>query len=289
MVEERTDTVEAAGGVRIFYRYREAERARASVLMVHGLGEHSGRYDALGDALTRADIDVCAVDLRGHGRSQGRRGHARAFDLFLRDLDRVRRRARVGRPAVPAFLIGHSLGGLVVGRYVQEFGFPALAGAVLVAPFVAVATEPPAWKTRLAAAADALVPALTLDHGLRTSDMLRDPAERDAYEGDPLVHRRLSVRLWSEMMREADRLCRQAEQTRTALLFQLAGTDRIVSTAASRRLVGRLSGPVAVREYPEAYHALYHDPASTVAIADLIDWLDERLAGGAGAEGAALV
>jgi alpha-beta hydrolase superfamily lysophospholipase len=289
MADERTGTVETAGGLRIFFRCREADASRGSVLVIHGLGEHSGRYGALADALVSAGVDTYAMDLRGHGRSQGRRGHADSFDRLLQDVDRVRRRVRMGRPAVPAFILGHSLGGLVVGRYVQEFGFPSLAGAVLVAPLLDLAMEPPAWKTRLARVADRLAPALTVDNELRTAEVFRDPEEQDRYDRDPLVHRRLSVRLWSEIRRAAALLLRRAEHTRVPFLLQLPGADRVVSSPASRAMASRLAGSVTVSDYPEAYHGLYHDPSSGTALGDLVEWLEPRLAGGVSAAGEGLV
>jgi len=283
MTEERTGTLEAAGGARLFFRSREAKGARGRLIAVHGLGEHSGRYDRVASWVTAAGLDFYALDLRGHGRSQGRRGHTRSFDRLLSDLDRFRRRTGNGGSNLPTFLFGHSLGGLIVGRYVQEFGFPSLAGAVLVAPFVDLAMSPPAWKLRLSDLANRLAPSLTMNDDISPDMLFRTAEERTERERDPLVHDRISARLWSEMRQQARILVQRAGQSRTPFLIQLAGADRVVSTAASQDFATRLGGDTRVIVYEEAYHDLYRDPAAGRAADDLATWLDDKLEGEGGA------
>lgn len=273
MTAGRSGSIEGAGGTRLHYRHQPVDDPAGRILAVHGLGEHSGRLDRLAECASGLRMDYQALDLRGHGRSDGRRGHARTIDLLLEDLDRFRRSADAGRPSLPTVWLGHSLGALLVGRYVQEFGFPGLAGAVLVAPFVRVALQPPAWKVRLGAVADRILPTLTLDNEIRADMLFRTPDEARAWREDPLVHQRISARLWGEMQRHAAVLVRRASQSRTPMLIQIAGDDRVVSVEAGRDFVSRLGGKVRVREYDGAFHDLYHDPASDEALADLAEWL----------------
>jgi alpha-beta hydrolase superfamily lysophospholipase len=289
VIPERTGTIEGAGGVRLFFRIREPDDPRGRLLAVHGIGEHSGRFDRVADSALAAGLTFCAMDMRGHGRSQGRRGHARSFDRLLQDLDRFRLRSGDGGSNGPIFLLGHSLGALVVGRYVQEFGFPDLAGAILVAPFVGLAMQPPVWKLRLGEMADRLAPALTLDNGIRSEDLFRQAEERELYDRDPLVHHRISSRLWGEMRRNSAVLMRKAEQSRTPYLFQIPGDDRVVSSMASRELADRLGGESRVLEYDGAFQDLYHDAVGERASTDLVGWLRQRLDDGARAEGGGAV
>lgn len=289
MIQERTGTVEGAGGVRLFFRIREPIDSRGRLLVVHGIGEHSGRYDRVADSALAAGLTFCAMDLRGHGRSQGRRGHARSFERLLQDLDRFRHRSGNGGSTGPIFLLGHSLGALIVGRYVQEFGFPDLAGAILVAPFVGLAMQPPAWKLRLGEMADRLAPALTLDNGIRSEDLFREAGEREMYDRDPLVHHRISSRLWGEMRRNSAVMMRKAGQSRAPYLVQIPGDDRVVSSMASRELADRLGGENRVLEYDGAFHDLYHDSAGERASTDLVGWLRQLLDDRARTEGAGTV
>jgi len=283
MTGERTGTLEVAGGVRLFFRSCEVDGPRGRLLAVHGLGEHSGRYGRLASCAEAAGLDFYALDLRGHGRSQGRRGHANSFDRLLSDLDRFRRRTGSGDSRLPTFIFGHSLGGLIVGRYVQEFGFPNFAGAILVAPFLDLAMRPPAWKLRLSDLANRLTPSITMDNGIRAEMLFRTAEERTAHGRDPLLHQRISARLWSEMRSQARVLVRRAGQSRTSFLIQLPGDDRVVSTAASWEFSTGLGGEARVIEYEDAYHDLYRDPVADRAATDLASWLEERLEAGGGA------
>ncbi|MFQ5890906.1 MAG: alpha/beta hydrolase [Gemmatimonadota bacterium] len=274
MAEESHGYVKGVGGLRLFYRAWEIRDPRATVLLVHGLGEHSGRYEGVARALNAAGFSAYGLDLRGHGRSQGRRGHVRAFEHLLQDVDRLRRRV-CSYDAVhcPTFLLGQSLGGLVTLRYLQEYGCPSLRGAVAVAPFIRLTMEVPAWKFRFGRLADRLAPAITLDNELRPEVLFREDAEREAYRSDPLVHRRISARLWAEMLRNAKRLVDREQRIGVPVLFQLPGTDLVVDSAASEALSDRISTSCDVRVYSEAYHDLYHDPEAEHGLSDAASWL----------------
>ncbi len=277
MTEPAVGFLEGTGGVRVFYRAWEVLEPVGSVLFVHGLGEHGGRYQRLADVVGALGLDLYAVDLRGHGRSQGRRGHVTDFTCFLRDLDRLRRRA--GREATgrATFLVGHSLGGLVVGRYAEAFAPDGLRGVVFVAPFVETEMQIPGWKRSLGAATDRLVPALTMENGLRVEELFRREPDQRAYADDPLVHRRISARLWGEMQRASVQLLADAHRLRVPVLLQLAGCDTVVSNSASRDFGARLAVRPEVIEYQDAYHALYFDPLAEESLADLSVWLKQRL------------
>lgn len=264
----------------MFYRAWEVRDPIGSVLFVHGLGEHGGRYERLARVVATLDLDLFAIDLRGHGRSQGRRGHVREFTCFLRDLDRLRRRA--GREAAgrPTFLVGHSLGGLVVGRYAEAFAPDGLCGAAFVAPFVETEMRIPAWKRSLGVAMDRVAPALTMDNGLNVEELFSRESDQLEYSDDPLVHRRISARLWAEMQRASHRLLTDAHRLRVPVLLQLAGGDTVVSNRAARDFAVHLASSPTVIEYEEARHALYFDPRAEAALADLREWFENRLADG---------
>lgn len=270
--------LEGVGGIRLFYRRWEVEDPRRRVVLVHGLGDHSGRFVPLARELAARGCRVLAMDLRGHGRSRGRRGYARSFGHLLRDLDRVRRGAAVGGDGPrPVSLLGHSLGGLVVLRYLQEFGAAPLHRTVAVAPYLRLSARVPGWKLILGELADRFVPALTLDSGMDDELLLRDPAEREARRSDPLVHSRISARLWGEMQRAATTLEGRVGELEVPVLFQVPGDDRVVDAGAVEELADA-AGRARVRRYEGAYHDLYHDPEGGRAREDAAEWI---LGGGA--------
>jgi alpha-beta hydrolase superfamily lysophospholipase len=113
--------------------------------------------------------------------------------------------------------------------------------------------------------------------------LFRTEEEQAAHQDDPLVHHRLSARLWGDMRRQAAILVRRADQTRTPILVQVSGDDRVVSAAACRELASRFGGDTRVIEYEDAYHDLYRDPAADRAASDLVRWIGDILAGRGGA------
>lgn len=267
--------LKGVGGIRLFYRSWERPEAEATVVLVHGLGDHSGRWAEVAGALTGAGLSVCALDLRGHGRSRGRRGHASSFEHLVRDLDRVRRIAATDGAGRIVWM-GHSLGGLAVLRHLQAFPSPTVLGAVAVAPFLQLRTSVPEWKMSLGRLADRWLPGLTLDSEIERELLLRREEARKRHRRDPLVHRRISARMWGEMQREARRF-REDPRTGRPVLLQVAGEDRVVDPAAIRALRPRMEPEARVAAYPPAYHDLYHDPAAEEALRDAVGWIRSRL------------
>lgn len=280
MTEPTVGYLEGTGGVRVFYRAWETSEPTGSVLFVHGLGEHGGRYDRLTEVVGALGLDLYAIDLRGHGRSQGKRGHVPDFTCYLRDLDRLIRRAGRETAGRTTFLVGHSLGGLVVGRYAEAFAPDGLRGVVFVAPFVETKMSVPGWKRSLGAATDRMVPALTMDNGLNVEELFRRESDQRVYTEDPRVHRRISARLWGEMQRASSRLLADAHRLRVPVLLQLAGSDTVVSNSAARDFGARLASRPEVIEYEDAYHALYFDPRAEEGLTDLQRWLEQRMMDG---------
>lgn len=248
-------------------------------LVVHGLSEHSGRYAPFADAVGAAGYAVAAVDLYGHGESPGRRGHLRSFESdHLAAVDELIRGVERATSDMPLWLVGHSLGGLIVARWVQSRVFAGrLRGLVLISPFVEPRMRIPAWKRTAASWLSRLAPAATLPTGIRDEDLFQDPHLRESYAADPLVQRRISAGHWAALTRERGVLRALAADTGTRTLVQLAGTDRVVDTAASRAFGGQLPN-ARIIEYPGAYHALHHDPATPEAVHDLLAWAEERQA-----------
>jgi alpha-beta hydrolase superfamily lysophospholipase len=172
------------------------------------------------------------------------------------------------------------LGALVVGRYAEAFAPDGLRGVVFVTPFVEPEMSIPGWKRSLGAATDRMVPALTMDNGLNVEELFRRESDQRVYAEDPLVHRRISARLWGEMQRASSRLLADAHRLRVPVLLQLAGSDTVVSNSAARDFGARLASRPEVIEYEGAFHALYFDPRAEEGLADLRGWLEQRMTDG---------
>lgn len=271
----------AGDGTLLRYRAWEPERPHGRVLIVHGLGEHSARYHDLAADLTAEGVSVFAPDLRGHGLSGGRRGDVPGFGHFLSDLDLVVGRvAGRGSAGEPLILLGHSMGGLIAIRYAQTRPAAHLAGLVLSAPQLALADPPPAWLRALAAAVGLVAPMVQFPNGIDAGQLSHDPVEVRAYREDPLVHDRITPRLFREMGRAMRTARREIGRTAaTSALFIIPGADPVVDQGVNRSAAQELGRkiPVEVREYPDMLHEPLHEMERARVRSDLLGWMLPRI------------
>ena len=251
---------------------------RGSVLIVHGWGEHAGRYAHVAAWLAARGLAAWAYDHRGHGRSSGRRGDVARFAQYVADIVALRKRVQAEAPG-PQVLLGHSFGGLVVLRYLETTHEP-LAGAVCTSPFLQVAMPVPPWKSALASALVNLLPALKVPTGLALEHLCTDPAVVEAARRDPLCHQVMTPRAYHEVLGAQRALAAERGRICAPLLFLLAGDDRIVSTAASQAFAAGLAGTPPVHVYAGLFHEILNErePDRALVLGDLAPWLDRVLA-----------
>jgi lysophospholipase len=243
---------------------------RVDVVLVHGFSVHAGRYGVLAEALPARGAALTLVDCRGHGRSDGRRGHVPRFECFREDLFAVLAATESGRPQV---LLGHSHGALVALDFVLANRRP-VAGLILAAPFLRLRMAVPRWKVAACRALQRIWPTLTVPNGLDARLSSRNEALRE--EVDPLVHDRASVRWYSEVLHAQERVRAEAARLRTPTLLLLPGEDLIVDGAAAVELA-RAAGPaVETVEYPGLYHEIFLEPERQRVADDVAAWLSRR-------------
>ncbi len=276
-----------SGGLRLHYKCWDVATPRGAVIVAHGLGEHTGRYEELAQDLARAGLSTFALDHRGHGRSDGRRGHARRFIRYLQDFEKFRRRVfgAMG-PEVPIIFLGHSLGGLILLRYLQEYpGVPA-AGAVISAPLLGLPVDTPRWKEQLARFLYYAIPALPMSTRLPAEYLSHDPEVVEAYERDPLVHDRITPRAYGEIQREIDIAFQKASQLELPMLFLVPSDDRLVRPDLMQRFASAIGGAqVRVETYSGLYHEVLNETTRSSVIADVLGWIERQLPRGAGVPG----
>lgn len=249
---------------------------RGRVVLVHGIGEHSGRYRHVAAAFAAAGYCVRAYDQRGHGRSGGWRGHVDGFRQYLCDLDQVI--WDMGAEDVgPLFLFGHSMGGLITLRYLQTRWETPVAGAVISNPCLELVAPLPALKLLGCRLLNRVAPRLGLASDLDPSLICRDPQVVADYSADPLVHGKVSAR-WVVSLLTAMAAVRQVpDRVRRQTLWLLGGQDRICSLEGSRRFIGRLpADETTVREWPEAFHEVHNGPDQVELLSEVVSWFAER-------------
>ncbi|HZD67570.1 MAG TPA: alpha/beta hydrolase [Actinomycetes bacterium] len=256
------------------------------VCLVHGLGDHSGRYRHLCSALVGAGYAVAAFDLRGHGRSDGRRGHT-LIDETMNDIDLVLDDTRRRFGSIPCFLYGHSLGGLLVLAYALRRR-PALAGVVASGPALHTALREQKAKVLAVRALGRLLPRVTLPSGLEDSLLSRDPEVVAAYRADPLVHSRASLGFAMGALATIDWTLAHADRFPLPLLILHGGADRLNYPSGSRAFADRAGGDCTLKIYQGLYHEIHNEPERQRMLDDLVHWLDDHVPPSGAREGSAV-
>ena len=272
------ESITTADGLRLhLQRWPAPGRARGTVQIVHGLGEHVGRYAALAQALNGAGWHVVGHDQRGHGRSEGARGTVPAGAGFLADLAAVMDAVREAGRHV---LLGHSMGGLVAARFAAEAlaAAPAawsrpLDGLVLSSPALDLGLN--TLQKTLLTVLGPLAPDLRVGNGLKPTWISRDAGVVQAYVDDPQVHDRITPRLVRFMQDSGAQVQAQALRWQLPTLLLWAGADRCVAPRGSVDFAA--AAPAAVvssQAYPELFHEIFNEPERAQVLARLMQWLN---------------
>ena len=275
----RSATLRARDGTAIRFLTWAAAEPRAVLLLSHGLGEHAGRYAPFAAILAARGVTVAALDHRGHGRSGGQRGHVDRFFRYAEDFEAFRA-AVAGRlrAQLPTFVLGHSLGGLIVIRWLQANRGVRVRGVILSAPLLGVTLRAPAWKLALSGSLSRWLPRLPFRSGVDPEKLSSDPAYIRSYHDDPLVHSRITPRLYTELMAATGAAFAECAVLREPpLLVLIPGDDRIVDAAAVARFASSLPGEVTVRHYPGMRHEVLNEAERARPIGDVLRWVEERI------------
>lgn len=269
------------GGLRLYWRaWLPDGDVRAVLIVTHGYGEHGGRYGSLVEFLLSRGLAIYALDQRGHGRSEGPRGHAGRFSEFVDDLHAFRVRVEQGEPGTPLFMLGHSLGGLIVARYLLKHS-SGLAGAVLSSPALRLAERPPRRLRWFARALSTVAPRTSVQTDVRPEFLSHDPAIGRAYATDPLVHRRATARFFTEFQLAMRDVEDRAPEIRLPILVLQAGDDRLVDVRATEEFAGKAGSTAKeVHVYPGLFHEIFNEIDKESVFADVERWLEARLADG---------
>jgi len=254
-----------------------SDSPRALIAIAHGIGEHSGRYAALAGELVRARYTVAALDWPGHGEAPGPRGDVRSWIRFRDQFAPAMFSASKGMPGqpddLPHLLLGHSMGGVLALDY--ALAHPRdIVGVVASAPALRSAM-PPWWKLALANIALATAPSIGFPTGIEEGGISRDPEVLRLRDSDPLVHGRISPRLYHDFNEARQRVLRDARRLSVRALVMHGTADTVVDPEGSREFCSAAPRGMAKHiEYPGAFHEIFNDLSRDQVIRDLIGWLD---------------
>ena len=257
-----------------FYAWPNApENARAAVLLLHGLGEHMGRYGHVASALQAAGYVVFGYDHHGHGLSSGLRGNLLSPSQLLDDVRFVIEQVRALTPA-PMVLLGHSMGGLIAARAVAQ-SLPHIDALVMSSPALGAQTN--VIQKFLLATLPKLFPHVRVDNGVKTTWVARDAQVVRAYVEDPLVHRQISAGLAAWILKEGAQTVAQASAWTMPTLLLYAGQDQLVLPQASAEFTRLAPSDVLQSHcFNVMYHEIFNDPEKAMVLAKLLAWLDGR-------------
>jgi alpha-beta hydrolase superfamily lysophospholipase len=277
-VESRLSTFVAADGDNLAVQDWPLERdqkLRGVVLLVHGLGEHAGRYDHVAQRLNAWGFAVRGYDLYGHGESGGVRGGLPTNDRMLDDLaDIMDATRKLLQPGTPLILLGHSMGGLIAARFV-ELGLRDIDGLVLSSPALAAELNP--VQKFLLKVMPRIAPNLRVANSLDVDKLSHDPKVVAAYKADKLVHDRISARLGRFIFDSGASVIAHASTWKVPTLLMYAGQDRLVAPAGSRAFAQAApKSALTVRCFDDLYHEIFNELDATAVFDTLRNWLDAR-------------
>ena len=266
----------------LFYRIDEivAKDNKAAIVVVHGLGEHSGRYHHLRNALLPQGYAIYGYDQRGHGKSAGIRGHVDTFDDLILDLKKFIDLVKEKTAGKKLFLLGHSMGGLVAATYAIRFP-QGLTGVILSAPALKFALDVPKIKEAAGRLMSHIFPALTLENEIDPNLISHDHIEVERYKNDPLVHSKISTRFYVEFTRSMAWALDNAYRLELPSLMMNGTGDKIISYLGCEEFYKKiLIEDKKLKLFPGLYHEMFNEVEKdrTEVLGEVSAWLKPRIA-----------
>ena len=267
--------VASRDGTRIAYRAWPKSDATITFAVVHGLGDHAGRYAAFAEAMARRGMATFAMDLRGHGRSEGQRGHVDAWSQWLDDIGAFLGvvETHVGGEVIP---LGHSFGGAAMLSAALDGRLRRARRFIVSSPALKAKVEVPRWKTTLGSATSRVVPRLALSNEVDAGLLSRIPEVVTAYRNDPLVHPKISSRLYTEWQKATADVLKRAGEIALPFLILAGDDDRLIDPAGSQELHRRASAVSELHMLPGRYHEPFNDLGSDEVFDIIATWVSAR-------------
>lgn len=259
-----------------FYgQYWKAGTTNAVAILVHGMGEHSGRYTHIAEKLNDNNISAIAFDHFGHGKTGGKRGHNPNFEAVLESLDKVIEKATEVFPNKPLFLYGHSMGGNVAANYLlrRKHNFKT---AIIASPFLKLAFDPPAIKMFAGKLLQNIMPSITMGNELDYEVLSRDKAEVKKYVEDELVHSKISPNYSIKFLETGNWAIKNADKLEIPTLFIHGTKDSITDHKASKKFVEN-SKNASIKLFDGGYHELHNDICKEEVLETISNWFTSKI------------
>lgn len=267
-----TFTEKQSDGLALYFRHWPVEKAKSVLCIVHGLGEHSGRYHAYAEFLNRKGIACLAIDLPGHGNTKSRRGHFQSIEQVYRCVDALLAKAKQHYPDLSLFLLGQSMGGNIVLNYALQHP-QVVNGVIAQSSWIRLHDEPSKALLQFARLMKRLYPGFAQNNGLNPLDLATSPAVAQRYKADALVHDRISVAAGLAMLEAAKNLDTISGDFPVPLLLMHGTSDRITDFQGTANLAERLTGDVQLEFWEGYYHELHNEPIAKELMEKVAEWM----------------
>lgn len=254
------------------YQHNTASHPKAVIVLIHGMGEHAMRYKHVAEYYNKHNIAFIGIDHRGHGRSTGKRGHTPSYDALMNDLELLLKKTNEEYPGVLVILYGHSMGGNLVLNFLIRKK-PEVKGAIVTAPYLRLAFEPPAWKVILGKLSAGIYPSLSQPTGLDTKAISRDEKVVTAYEKDPLVHDKITAAFFVNVHFAGQYAIEHAKEVQVPVLLMHGTADRITSVNGSKEFATHAGSLVELKIWDGLYHELHNEPEKADVLEYETNWL----------------
>ena len=256
--------------------WQPIEEPKAIIALVHGMGEHSGRYRKVAEFFANKGVAIMAFDQRGHGKTDGDRGHISNFNQFLDGVEGLMDRVKLQFPNIPVFLYGHSLGGNVAINYALKRP-SGIKGLIITSPWLKLAFQPPPLKLKLAKIMFNLYPRFTQASKLNVNHLSRSEAVVKAYQKDKLVHDKISASGFINIFNAGLYAIQHAKDLKMPTLLMHGTGDLVTDHKASEQFAEQSPLTTTLRLWPDAYHELHNEPESEEVLTEIYNWMSKYI------------
>ncbi|MDY8137354.1 alpha/beta hydrolase [Aquimarina sp. 2201CG5-10] len=262
-------------GKKMYAQSWQSDNPIAVVCLVHGMGEHSSRYQHVADFLNNQDISLFTFDHIGHGKSEGKRGHTPNYDFLLDSVEKIVSIAYKEHQNIPLFVYGHSMGGNVVANYLLT-RYPQVTGVILSAPWFTLPFEPPKFKVILAKLMNKIYPAFSDNTNLDVTAISRDKNVVEAYKNDTLVHGKITPSFFLSCFNAGKWAKDNGKKVSISTLVMHGTEDRLTSCKGSEEFAST-NTLIEFKAYAGLYHELHNEPEQQMVLENVMSFIKSKL------------
>jgi acylglycerol lipase len=265
--------IKSTDGKNLYFRYWRINEPKLCICIIHGIGEHSGRYEDWANNFNNIGIAVTAIDYRGHGNADGRRGHAKSLNQIYEDIDKLLEESEKHFPNAKKVLYGQSLGGNIVLNYYFIRKQNSLSGLVITSPWFKLVNPPSSTTLVVVKFLKLFFPFLSVDNGLNINYLSRDHSVVNNYKSDPLVHNKITLKLFLDAYNQGIKISNLGYRVNSPMLLMHGSKDNITSFKSSVLFARDTGKYTNFKGWEGAYHELHNDICKNEVFDFIVNWL----------------